>query len=51
MVLTNTTEGTLTSKGVISQVLAEEHHWVYAAGGDTTAYFAKSTLKGKKKGK
>jgi hypothetical protein len=50
-VLANTTGGALTSKGVISQVLAEEHHRVHAAGGDTTAYFTESAPKGKKKGK
>jgi hypothetical protein len=51
MVLANTIGGAQTSKGVISQVLAEEHCWVHAAGGNATAYYAKSTLKGKKKGK
>jgi hypothetical protein len=50
-VLANTIGGAQTSKGVISQVLAKEHRWVHAAGGDATAYYAKSTLKGKKKGK
>ena len=50
-VLTNTTGGAQTSKGVISQVLAKEHCWVYAAGGDATDYYAKSAPKGKKKGK
>jgi hypothetical protein len=38
-----------TSKGVISQVLAKEHHCVYAAGGDVAAYYTKATPKGKKK--
>jgi hypothetical protein len=42
MVLANTTGGAQTSKGVISQVLAEEHRQVHAAGGDATAYYAKS---------
>jgi NAD(P)H-flavin reductase len=51
MVLTNTTDGAQTSKGVISQVLAEEHHWVHAAGGNAMAYYAKGATKGKKKGK
>ena len=51
MVLANTIGGAQTSKGIISQVLAKEHHWVYAAGGDATACYAKSALKGKKKGK
>ena len=51
MVLANTIGGAQTSKGVISQVLAEEHRRVHTAGGDTTAYYAKSALKGKKKGK
>ena len=51
MVLTNTTGGAQTSKGIISQVLAEEYCWVHAAGGDTMAYYAKSTPKEKKKGK
>jgi hypothetical protein len=51
MVLANTTGGAQTSKGVISQVLAKEHHQVHIAGGDATAYYTKSTLKGKKKGK
>jgi hypothetical protein len=50
-VLANTSGGAQTSKGIISQVLAKEHHRVHAAGGDTTAYYAKSALKGKKKGK
>jgi hypothetical protein len=50
-VLTNTTGGAQTSKGIISQVLAEEHCQVHTAGGNTTAYYAKSALKGKKKGK
>ncbi len=50
-VLANTTGGAQSSKGVISQVLAKEHRQVHAAGGDATAYFAKSTPKGKKKGK
>jgi hypothetical protein len=50
-VLANTTGGTQTSKGIISQVLAEEHHHVHAAGGDATAYYAKGAVKGKKKGK
>src|SRR5216683_7315006 len=51
MVLANTTGGAQTSKGIISQVLAEEHHQVHAAGGDAMAYYAKGALKGKKKGK
>ena len=51
MVLANTTGGAQTRKGVISQVLAEECYWVHAVGGNATAYYAKSTLKGKKKGK
>jgi hypothetical protein len=51
MVLTNTAGGAQTSKGVISQVLAEEHRQVHAARGDTTAYYTKSALKEKKKGK
>jgi len=51
MVLANTTGGAQTSKGVISQVLADEHHRVHAAGGDAMAYYAKGTPKGKKKGK
>jgi len=50
-VLANTTGGAQTSKGVISQVLAEEHCCVHAAGGNATAYYAKGTAKGKKKGK
>jgi len=48
-ILTNTEEGKLTSKGVIAQVLAEEHHRIHEAGGDATAYYAKSSGKGKKK--
>ncbi len=48
-VLANAEEGKQTSKGVISQILAEEHRRIRAAGGDTTAYFTKSTAKGKKK--
>jgi hypothetical protein len=47
-VLTNTGGMAQTSKGVISQVLAKEHHCVHAAGGDAAAYYAKATLKGKK---
>ena len=50
-VLANTTGGAQTSKGIISQVLAEEHHHVHAAGGDAMAYYAKGAAKGKKKGK
>src|SRR5216683_2119663 len=50
-VLANTTGGAQTSKGVISQVLAEEHHRVHAAGGNAMAYYTKGALKGKKKGK
>ena len=37
------------SKGVISQILAEEHHCVHATGGDATAYYAKSAPKERKK--
>ncbi len=48
-VLTNAEEGKLTSKGVISQILAEEHCRIHAAGGDATAYYAKSSGKVKKK--
>jgi len=48
-VLTNAKEGKLTSKGVISQILAEEHCRIHAAGGDATAYYAKSSGKVKKK--
>jgi hypothetical protein len=50
-VLANTTGGAQTSKGIISQVLAEEHCQVHAAGGNATAHYAKSAPKGKKKGK
>jgi hypothetical protein len=49
MVLANTSGGAQSSKGIISQVLAKEHRWVHAAGGDAMAYFAKGALKGKKK--
>jgi hypothetical protein len=48
-VLTNTEEGKLTSKGVIGQILAEEHRRIRTAGGDATIYYAKSSGKGKKK--
>src|SRR6266851_7614627 len=48
-ILANTEEGKLTSKGVISQILAEEHCHIRTAGGDTTAYYAKSSGKVKKK--
>ena len=48
-VLTNTGGTAQTSKGVISQVLAEEHRHVHAAGRDAATYFAKATPKGKKK--
>jgi hypothetical protein len=48
-VLANTGGTAQTSKGIISQVLAEEHRHVHAAGGDTTTYYAKAALKGKKK--
>jgi len=49
MVLANTGGTAQTSKGIISQVLAEEHRCVHAAGGDAATYFAKATPKGKKK--
>ena len=49
MVLANTGGTGQSSKGVISQILAEEHHCVHAMGGDATAYYAKSALKRKKK--
>jgi hypothetical protein len=49
MVLTNTGGTAQTSKGTISQILAEEHHHVHAAGGDAAAYYAKAPPKGKKK--
>jgi hypothetical protein len=48
-VLTNAKEGKLTSKGVIGQILAKEHHYIYVARGDTSAYYTKSLGKGKKK--
>ena len=48
-VLANTGGTAQTSKGVISQILAEEHRHVHAAGGDASAYFAKAAPKGKKK--
>jgi hypothetical protein len=37
------------SKGIISQVLAEEKCRIQAAGGDASVYFTRSTGKGKKK--
>jgi len=37
------------SKGVIAQILAEEHHCICKDGGDTKAYYAKSLGKGKGK--
>jgi hypothetical protein len=48
-VLANTGGMAQTSKGVISQVLAEEHRRVHAAGGDAATYFAKAAPKGKKR--
>jgi len=48
-VLANAEEGKLTSKGVIGQILAEEHCCIHMARGDATAYYAKSSGKGKKK--
>ena len=50
-VLASTTGGAQTSKGIILQVLAEEHRQVHAAGGNATAYYTKGAPKGKKKGK
>ncbi len=50
-VLANTGGTVQSSKGVISQILAKEHHLVHAKGGDTTVYYARSTPKGKKKPK
>jgi hypothetical protein len=47
-VLANTEEGKLTSKGVIAQILAEEHCCICKARGDATAYYIKSLGKGKK---
>jgi len=47
-VLENTGGMAQTSKGIISQVLAKEHHHVHTAGGDMTAYYTKATSKGKK---
>jgi len=49
MVLSNTGQSQQMSKGVISQILAEEHHHIRATRGNTTAYFTKSMGKGKKK--
>jgi len=48
-VLANTGGKGQTSKHVISQILAEEHRRIRAAGGDATTYFAKSSSKAKKK--
>ncbi len=48
-VLANAEEGKLTSKGVISQILTEEHCCIHVAGGDATAYYAKNSGKVKKK--
>ena len=48
-VLANTRGMAQTSKGVISQVLAKEHHRMHAAGGDVTVYYAKAAPKRKKK--
>ncbi len=49
MVLANSGGTVQTSKGVISQILAEEHHLVHAKGGDTSVYYTRSAPKGKKK--
>ena len=47
-VLANAEEGKLTSKGVIAQILAKEHCCICKARGDATAYYTKSSGKGKK---
>jgi len=48
-ILTNAKKGKLTSKGVISQIVAKEHCCIHIAGGDTTVYYTKSLGKEKKK--
>jgi hypothetical protein len=37
------------SKGIIVQILAEEHHYIHKDSGDAKAYYAKSLGKGKGK--
>jgi hypothetical protein len=46
-VLAHAEEGKQTSKGVIAQILAEEHRCIREDGGDAKAYYAKSLGKGK----
>jgi hypothetical protein len=47
--LAHVDDGKLTSKGVIVQILAEEHRRIREDGGDAKAYYAKSPGKGKGK--
>jgi hypothetical protein len=48
-VLAHVDDRKLMSKGVIAQILAEEHRCIREDGGDTKAYYAKSSNKGKGK--
>ena len=48
-ILAHVKEGKQTSKGIIAQILAEEHHRIREDGGDAKAYYAKSLGKGKGK--
>ena len=50
-VLAHVDDGKLTSKGVIAQILAEEHRRICEDGGDAKASYAKSSGKGKGKQK
>jgi len=50
-VLAHIDDGKLTSKGVITQILAEEHRHIYEDGGDAKAYYTNSSGKGKGKQK
>jgi hypothetical protein len=50
-VLAHVEDKKLTSKGVIAQILAEEHRCIREDGGDAKAYYAKSLGKGKGKPK
>jgi hypothetical protein len=49
--LAHVDDGKLTSKGVIAQILAEEHRHIREDGGDAKAYYVKSSNKGKGKQK
>jgi hypothetical protein len=50
-VLAHVDDGKLMSKGVIAQILAEEHRRICEDGSDVKAYYVKSSGKGKGKQK